>query len=239
MEKQSVVVQWEKRGEMKEKEKKVIIAGAGVMGASIAQVFAGSGYEVVLYDVKGDALAKGRELIHINQKAAKEEGYLTEAECEERLGRICFCESIECFQLADFVIEAIIEKRHIEVADYGCYNGETVDFPDIARKVCTSVTQGEAERGIMLCGSGVGAAIACNKVPGIRAACCHDIYTAHQCVEHDDVNVIALGADVVGGQAACDLIYRYLDSRFSGGEEFKRRISKLDQMDAEKQKRNQ
>ena len=74
MEKQSVVVQWEKRGEMKEKEKKVIIAGAGVMGASIAQVFAGSGYEVVLYDVKGDALAKGRELIHINQKAAKEEG---------------------------------------------------------------------------------------------------------------------------------------------------------------------
>ena len=108
------------------------------------------------------------------------------------------------FPLKKRIVDAL-EKRHIEVADYGCYNGETVDFPDIARKVCTSVTQGDAERGIMLCGSGVGAAIACNKVPGIRAACCHDIYTAHQCVEHDDVNVIALGADVVGGQAACDL----------------------------------
>lgn len=112
-------MQWEKRGKMKEKEKKVIIAGAGVMGASIAQVFAGSGYEVVLYDVRGDAIAKGRELIHINQKAAKEEGYLTEAECEERLGRICFCESMECFRLADFVIEAIVENREIKKKFWG------------------------------------------------------------------------------------------------------------------------
>ena len=79
----------------------------------------GSGYEVVLYDVRGDAIAKGRELIHINQKAAKEEGYLTEAECEERLGRICFCESMECFRLADFVIEAIVENREIKKKFWG------------------------------------------------------------------------------------------------------------------------
>ena len=137
------------------------------------------------------------------------------------------------FPLKKRVIDAL-EKRRIEVLDHGCYNGEMVDFPDIARRVCESITRGEAQRGIMLCGSGVGAAIACNKMPGIRAACCHDIYTAHQCMEHDDVNVIALGADVVGGQAACDLIYRYLDSEFSGGEEFRRRIRKLDEMDEER-----
>ncbi len=126
---------------------------------------------------------------------------------------------------------ADLERKGIKVIDHGCYSGEEVDFPDIAKKVCDSVLQKEADRGIMLCGSGVGAAIACNKIPGIRAACCHDIYTARQCVEHDDVNVIALGADVVGPQAACDLIERYLGSVFSGGEDFERRIQKLSQME--------
>lgn len=126
---------------------------------------------------------------------------------------------------------AALKDRGVEIIDHGCYGGETVDFPDVAKKVCRSVTQKDAERGIMLCGSGVGAAIACNKIAGIRAACCHDIYTAHQCVEHDDVNVIALGADVVGGQAACDLIDKYLSSSFHGGEDFERRIRKLNEMD--------
>lgn len=87
--------------------------------------------------------------------------------------------------------------------DHGCYNGEMVDFPDIARRVCESITRGEAQRGIMLCGSGAGAEIACNKMPGIRAA--------------------------------CDLIYRYLDSEFSGDEDFRRRIRKLEEMDAERE----
>lgn len=128
-------------------------------------------------------------------------------------------------------VTAMLQERGVEVIDHGCYDGEVVDFPDVAKKVCASVTGDKAERGIMLCGSGVGAAIACNKIAGIRAACCHDIYTARQCVEHDDVNVIALGADVVGMQAACDLIERYLDSRFSGGEDFARRIRKLSEMD--------
>lgn len=128
-------------------------------------------------------------------------------------------------------VTEMLRKRGIEVIDHGCYRGEVVDFPDVAKKVCASVTEKKAQRGIMLCGSGVGAAIACNKAAGIRAACCHDIYTAHQCVEHDDVNVVALGADVVGKQAACDLIQRYLDSSFSGGDEFARRIRKLTEME--------
>lgn len=128
-------------------------------------------------------------------------------------------------------VTAMLRERGAEVLDHGCYNGEVVDFPDVAKKVCASVTQKKAQRGIMLCGSGVGAAIACNKMAGIRAACCHDIYTAHQCVEHDDVNVIALGADVVGPQAACDLIERYLESGFSAGEDFARRIRKLGELE--------
>lgn len=134
------------------------------------------------------------------------------------------------FPLKKKVLEFLAERK-IQVNDFGCYEGEVVDFPDIAQKVCGSILEGKSDRGIMLCGSGVGAAIACNKVSGIRAACCHDIYSAHQCVEHDDVNVIALGADVVGTQAACDLIERYLSSKFLGGEEFRRRIEKLNMMD--------
>lgn len=99
---------------MKEKQKNVAIAGAGVMGASIAQVFAGRGYEVTLYDIKKDALTKGRELIHINQKAAMEEEGLTEVECKDRTDKISFSDSMECFRSADFVIEAIVEKMEIK-----------------------------------------------------------------------------------------------------------------------------
>ncbi len=134
------------------------------------------------------------------------------------------------FPLKKKVTDALEECR-VHVLDFGCYQGETVDFPDIAKKVCRSINEKKADRGIMLCGSGVGASIACNKVAGIRAACCHDIYTAHQCVEHDDVNVIALGADIVGNEAACDLIWIYLNSQFDGGEDFTRRIQKLNEME--------
>ena len=93
---------------------------------------------------------------------------------------------------------------------------------------------GEAERGIMFCGTGVGAAIACNKTPGIRAAVCHDIYTAHQCVEHDDVQVIALGAQIVGHTVALELIQLFLSAQFSTSEEFRRRVKKLEKMDEAK-----
>ena len=92
----------------------------------------------------------------------------------------------------------VLRRKGHEIQDYGSYDEKPVDFPDIAKKVTAAILSGEAERGIMFCGTGVGAAIACNKVRGIRASVCHDLYTAHQCVEHDDVQIIALGAQIVG-----------------------------------------
>ncbi|MCL1796638.1 MAG: RpiB/LacA/LacB family sugar-phosphate isomerase [Clostridia bacterium] len=134
------------------------------------------------------------------------------------------------FIIKDKVVRALKEWGH-EVVDHGAYDPNPVDFPDVARKVCGSVLSGEAVRGIMLCGSGVGAAIACNKVKGIRASCCHDLYSAHQCVEHDDVQIACVGADVVGLKTALELLSTFLAARFSEGEEFKRRVRKLDMMD--------
>ena len=118
-----------------------------------------------------------------------------------------------------------------EVIDNGCFSEEPVDFPNVARAVCAALLDGKAERGIMLCGSGVGAAIACNKIKGIRAFCCHDIYSASQSVEHDDVQVACFGADVLGAAALRKLADEYLRAEFSGGEEFVRRIALLDEMD--------
>ena len=131
---------------------------------------------------------------------------------------------------------ALLDKlraKGYEIIDFGSFDPEPVDFPDIARKVTKSVLSGESERGIMFCGTGVGAAIACNKVRGIRASVCHDIYTAHQCVEHDDVNVIALGAQIIGPTVAEELIDIFLAAEFSPGEEFRRRVAKLQEMEKE------
>ena len=128
------------------------------------------------------------------------------------------------------ILPVLRDKGH-DIDDMGCFDETPVDFPDIAAKVCEKILSGEAERGIMFCGTGVGASIACNKTPGIRAAVCHDIYTAHQCVEHDDVQVIALGAQIIGHTAAFELIGLFLGARFSEGEEFRRRVEKLARMD--------
>jgi ribose 5-phosphate isomerase B len=122
----------------------------------------------------------------------------------------------------------MLEKLGYNYIDLGCYSTEPVDFPDIARKVCDSVRAGKDNRGIMFCGTGVGAAIAANKIPNIRAAVCHDIYSAHQCVEHDDVNVLCIGAKIVGSWLAEDLIKTFLKSSFSTEEHFQRRVSKLE-----------
>ena len=121
-----------------------------------------------------------------------------------------------------------------ELIDMGCFDEQPVDFPDIARLVCGAVLRGEAERGIMFCGTGVGAAIACNKIAGIRASVCHDVYTAHQCVEHDNVQIIALGAQIVGHTVAKELIEIFLNAQFSTSEEFRRRVAKLEGLDAER-----
>ncbi|WP_085506146.1 ribose 5-phosphate isomerase B [Thalassobacillus devorans] len=124
-----------------------------------------------------------------------------------------------------------LESEGHTVKDYGSYDPNPVDFPDIAQSLCQSLNNGEAERGIMVCGTGVGAAIASNKIPGIRAAVCHDIYSSHQCVEHDNVNVMCLGAQIVGDVLAKELIDSYLSAEFSTEEHFRRRVEKLAQMD--------
>ena len=130
------------------------------------------------------------------------------------------------FALKGPVVEALRTWGH-DVTDVGTHSSEPVDFPDIARQLCSVIQRGEAERGVMVCGTGVGAAIAANKHSGIRAAVCHDVYSAHQCVEHDDVNVLCLGAQIVGDQLAFDLLRTYLAAEFSTSEEFRRRVAKL------------
>jgi ribose 5-phosphate isomerase B len=118
-----------------------------------------------------------------------------------------------------------------EIEDVGSYDPKPVDFPDIARKVAAAITSGKAERGLMVCGTGVGASIGANKMKGIRAAVCHDIHSAHQSVEHDDVNVMCIGAQIVGAWLAVDLVSSYLSAEFSTDEDFRRRVEKLRVMD--------
>jgi ribose 5-phosphate isomerase B len=125
-----------------------------------------------------------------------------------------------------------IESLGHQVIDVGSFNDKPVDFPDIARALVARIKSGEADRGLMVCGTGVGASIAANKVKGIRAAVCHDVHSAHQCVEHDDVNVMCIGAQIVGPWLAKDLIAAYLAAQFSTAEEFRRRVAKLAEMDA-------
>jgi ribose 5-phosphate isomerase B len=108
----------------------------------------------------------------------------------------------------------------------------TDDYPDYALAVGVAVAERRAERGVLICGSGVGVAVAVNKIPGIRAGMCHDHYSAHQGVEHDDMNVLALGARVVGEALALELVEAFLDARFSGEERHERRLGKLRQIEA-------
>jgi ribose 5-phosphate isomerase B len=128
-------------------------------------------------------------------------------------------------------LKPLFAQLGYELTDYGCHSTEPVDFPDIARQVCDAVRSGEHERGIMICGTGVGAAIAANKIPGIRASVCHDIYSAHQCVEHDDVNVMCIGAQIIGAWLAEDLIRSFVKAKFSTEEHFRRRVAKLGQLE--------
>jgi ribose 5-phosphate isomerase B len=128
---------------------------------------------------------------------------------------------------------AYIASLGHEVADIGSFDDQPVDFPDIARSLAARITSGQADRGLMVCGTGVGASIAANKIKGIRAAVCHDVHSAHQSVEHDDVNVMCIGAQIVGPWLAKDLIAAFLAAEFSTDEDFRRRVAKLHAMDAE------
>jgi ribose 5-phosphate isomerase B len=130
------------------------------------------------------------------------------------------------FPLKGEVLGAIRAAGH-EPLDLGTHSTEPVDYPDVAHRVGLSVAQGESVRGILLCGSGVGVCVAANKLPGIRAGVCHDTYSARQGVEHDDLNVLALGARVIGPAVAVDLVQTFLAARFSGEERHQRRVAKI------------
>ena len=131
--------------------------------------------------------------------------------------------------LRDTVLEALAAH---DVVDLGTdTDAERIDYPDKAREVGEAILAGEAERGVLVCGSGVGASVAACKLRGIRAAICHDVYSAHQGVEHDDMNVLCLGSEVVGPSLARDLIVAFLGARFDGGERYVKRLEKIEELE--------
>jgi RpiB/LacA/LacB family sugar-phosphate isomerase len=132
--------------------------------------------------------------------------------------------------LAEELAAAIVRLGH-EVVDCGTHAATPVDYPDIAEAVALAVTSRRAERGVLLCGSGVGAAVAANKLPGVRAGLCHDTYSAHQGVEHDDINIVVLGARVVGPELAKELVTTFLAARFSGEGRHVRRLDKVRELE--------
>src|ERR1700687_6209372 len=120
-----------------------------------------------------------------------------------------------------------------DVLDVGAFNENPSDYPDFAQAVGGAVLDRKAERGVLICGSGVGASVAANKLPGIRAAVCHDTYSAHQGVEHDDMNVIVFGSRVIASELARDLVKAYLGATFSGEERHVRRLAKIRKLERE------
>ena len=130
-------------------------------------------------------------------------------------------------------IRGYLERLGHEVIDLGAYNTEPSDYPDFADTVGRTLIAGRAERGILICGSGVGVNVAANKMPGIRACMCHDTYSAHQGVEHDDMNVLVLGARIIGSALAFDLVSSFLNANFQKHEErFVRRLNKVKTIEA-------
>ncbi|MHB8468386.1 MAG: RpiB/LacA/LacB family sugar-phosphate isomerase [Gaiellaceae bacterium] len=135
--------------------------------------------------------------------------------------------------LRETVLATVRDGGHA-IVDLGTDTDEhPVDYPDKARELGAAITDGRAERGVLVCGSGVGASVAACKVAGIRAAICHDGYSAHQGVEHDDMNVICLGSEVVGPSLAADLVQAFLQARFLGSERYVRRLAKVAAMERE------
>ncbi len=124
---------------------------------------------------------------------------------------------------------AQIRKLGHESLDMGAHSIEpSDDYPDFAEAVARAVVEGRADRGVLICGSGVGVSVAANKIPGVRAAVCHDAYSAHQGVEHDNMNVLVLGSRVIGPELARELVRAYLAAQFSGEERHRRRLAKVD-----------
>jgi ribose 5-phosphate isomerase B len=133
--------------------------------------------------------------------------------------------------LRDRLLDTLAADGH-EVVDLGTDTDTVrIDYPDKARELGDAIRRGDADRGLLVCGSGVGAAIAASKMRGIRAAICHDVYSAHQGVEHDDMNVLCLGSEVVGPSLAADLARTFLGASFDGGERYVERLKKVEAME--------
>jgi RpiB/LacA/LacB family sugar-phosphate isomerase len=128
-------------------------------------------------------------------------------------------------------LKRFVVSEGYEVIDCGAWDEKPTDYPDFARAVAESIREGRAERGIVICGSGVGASVAASKLPGIRAAVCHDSYSAHQGVEHDDMNVLCLGERVIGEELAKELVSIFLRAKFSGADRHARRLEKIRQIE--------
>jgi ribose 5-phosphate isomerase B len=129
------------------------------------------------------------------------------------------------------VLELLRGDGH-EIVDLGTdTDAVRIDYPDKAREIGQAVTNGDAERGVLVCGSGVGASVAASKMRGIRAAICHDVYSAHQGVEHDEMNILCLGSEVIGPSLAADLVRTFLGARFNGGERYVERLRKVEAME--------
>ena len=134
-------------------------------------------------------------------------------------------------KLREAVLEEIRAAGH-EPVDLGTDDGSVrIDYPDKASELGEAIRSGDAERGVLVCGSGVGASVAACKLAGIRAAICHDTYSAHQGVEHDDMNVLCLGSEIVGAELAAELVRAFLSARFDGGERYVRRLKKVEEME--------
>ncbi len=130
------------------------------------------------------------------------------------------------YPLKNIIKDCVIADGYY-VVDLGTDSAEPVDYPDYAEKLGKAITDGETERGILICGSGVGASIAANKIKGIYAAVCHDTYSAHQGVEHDNMNVLCLGARIIGPELAKELVNAFLKAKFSNAERHVRRVNKI------------
>ena len=131
------------------------------------------------------------------------------------------------FELKRDLAGYLAQQGH-EVIDLGTHSTAPVDYPDTAEAVATAVRNGQADRGLLVCGSGAGVSVAASKFPGIRAAVCHDTYSARQAVEHDDLNVLCLGARVIGPALARALLDAFMAASFANGEQYLRRIAKID-----------
>jgi ribose 5-phosphate isomerase B len=133
--------------------------------------------------------------------------------------------------VAKEMVRSFLEKAGHDITDVGTTSEEPVDFPDIALALCREILDSDAQRGIMVCGTGIGACMAANKVPGIRAALAHDLYSAHQSVEHDNANVLCVGAQIIGPAVMQEIIGSFLVAEWSPEEEFHRRVAKLAQLE--------